>query len=144
MPIWVGILFLLGLIAAAYSSADSALTSLTTSVCIDFLEEKEEVSKKKRMLVHLIMSGVLLITVIIFKHTLQDAAIWQLITLAGYTYGPLIALFFFGILTKRSLNQKWVISVCILAPVLTFFYKSICKFRVINHRDRRIIFSLGR
>ena len=73
------------------------------------------------MLVHLIMSGVLLITVIIFKHTLQDAAIWQLITLAGYTYGPLIALFFFGILTKRSLNQKWVISVCILAPVLTFF-----------------------
>ncbi len=121
MPIWVGILFLLGLIAAAYSSADSALTSLTTSVCIDFLEEKEEVSKKKRMLVHLIMSGVLLITVIIFKHTLQDAAIWQLITLAGYTYGPLIALFFFGILTKRSLNQKWVISVCILAPVLTFF-----------------------
>lgn len=121
MPIWIGVFFLLGLIAAAYSSADSALTSLTTSVCIDFLGDKEEVNKKKRISVHLIMSLVLLITVIIFKRTLEDAAIWQLITLAGYTYGPLIALFFFGILTKRSINQKWVIQVCILAPILTFF-----------------------
>jgi len=122
MPIWIGIMFLLGLIAAAYSSADSALTSLTTSICIDFIEDDDnKVSKKQRMGVHLIMSVVLLLTVIVFKRTMEDAAIWQLITLAGYTYGPLIALFFFGILTQRSIHQKWVILVCILAPIFTFF-----------------------
>lgn len=122
MPVAIGILFLLGLIAAAYSSADSALTALTTSVCVDFLDKKEKaVSKRQRMMVHLIMSFVLLLTVIIFKRTLEDSAIWQLITLAGYTYGPLIALFFFGILTKRTLNDKRVIWVCIIAPIATYF-----------------------
>lgn len=126
LPISIGVLFLLGLVAAAYSSADSALTSLTTSVCVDFLGEKKEVSSKQRKLIHLLMSGVLLVVVIIFKRTLDDAAIWQLITLAGYTYGPLIALFFFGILTKRGLNPTGLIIVCIVAPILTYFINQYC------------------
>ncbi len=120
MGIGVGVLFLLGLIAAAYSSADSALTALTTSVCVDFLEDKEKVSEIKRRRVHIIMSCVLFITIIILHHTLDESAIWQLIVLAGYTYGPLIGLFFFGILTKRKINDSLVIMVCILAPVLTW------------------------
>lgn len=120
LPIGIGILFLLGLIAAAYSSADSALTSLTTSVCVDFLGEEKEVSSKRRKSIHLLMSFILLITVIVFKRTLDDAAIWQLITLAGYTYGPLIALFFFGIIHDKQVLPTGLILSCILAPILTF------------------------
>jgi len=123
--IGIGILFLLGLIAAAYSSADSALTSLTTSVCVDFLDtEERKTSKKRRQLIHIIMSVVLLITVIILNKTLDESAIWQLIWLAGFTYGPLIGLFFFGIITKLQLRKKLVALACVLPPVFTYFLNS--------------------
>ena len=117
----VGILFLLGLIAAAYSSADSALTSLTTSVCVDFVDtEEEKTSKKKRQLIHVIMSAILLLTVIILHATLDDSAIWQLIWLAGFTYGPLIGMFFFGIFTKRKVKDNLTIFVCVASPIVTY------------------------
>ncbi len=122
LPIGVGVLFLLGLIAAAYSSADSALTSLTTSVCVDFLDTEEtKVSKKKRMRIHIIMSVVLFLTVLILNATLDESAIWQLIRLAGFTYGPLIGLFFFGILTKYKLRKQLIILACLVPPVLSYF-----------------------
>ena len=116
-----GILFLFGLIAAAYSSADSALTSLTTSFSIDFLNvEKKERSQqeKTRKITHILMSFILMLTVIILRRTSDDAAIWLLIKLAGFTYGPLIGLFFFGILTRRSLKDIWVPIVCSLVPII--------------------------
>jgi|TARA_B110000977_G_scaffold32713_1_gene43479 Na+/proline symporter len=122
MGIGIGVLFLLGLIAAAYSSADSALTSLTTSVCVDFVEtEEKKVSKSTRMKIHIIMSVVLFITVIILNSTLDESAIWTLIRLAGYTYGPLIGLFFFGILTKFKIYDKFVIIACIIPPILSYY-----------------------
>ena len=121
LGITVSILFLLGLIAAAYSSADSALTSLTTSFSVDFLklEDKEENQQKKiRQRVHVAMSIILVIAIIVLRRTTDDAAIWTLITLAGFTYGPLIGLFFFGILTKRNLKDYWVPWICGFVPVL--------------------------
>ena len=121
LGITVSVLFLLGLIAAAYSSADSALTSLTTSFSVDFLklEDKEENQQKKiRQRVHVVMSIILVITIIVLRRTTDDAAIWTLITLAGFTYGPLIGLFFFGILTKRNLKDYWVPWICGFVPVL--------------------------
>ena len=121
LGITVSVLFLLGLIAAAYSSADSALTSLTTSFSVDFLklEDKEENQQKKiRQRVHIGMSIVLVVTIIILRRSTDDAAIWTLITLAGFTYGPLIGLFFFGILTKRNLKDYWVPWICGFVPVL--------------------------
>jgi Na+/proline symporter len=122
LPIGVGVLFLLGLIAAAYSSADSALTSLTTSVCVDFLDtEDAKVSKKKRMTIHIIMSVVLFLTVLILNATLDESAIWQLIRLAGFTYGPLIGLFYFGILTKYKLRKQLIVLACLIPPVLSYF-----------------------
>lgn len=122
IPKVVGVLFLLGLIAAAYSSADSALTSLTTSVCVDFVSEVKEVTKRVRQQVHIIMSVLLYITIIVLSKTLDESAIWQLIRLAGFTYGPLIGLFFFGILTKRIIDNGWLIVViCVIAPVLSWF-----------------------
>ncbi len=128
MPIGVGVLFLLGLIAAAYSSADSALTSLTTSVCVDFISDVKEVTKKVRQQVHIVMSILLYITIIVLSKTLDESAIWQLIRLAGFTYGPLIGLFFFGILTKRKIDQGWtIILICVLAPVLSWFVDAYSK-----------------
>lgn len=128
----VGIIFLLGLVAAAYSSADSALTSLTTSVCIDFIEkDNKKVSVSTRRWIHVIMSGVLLVTIIILHHTLDESAIWQLITLAGYTYGPLIGIFFFGILTDRKVGSFPIILICVISPILTW----LINYFVVNNSE---------
>lgn len=113
----VAITFMLGLIAAAYSSADSALTSLTTSYCVDFMDiEKRpiEQQKKLRKKVHVGMSIVLIIVIIIFKHVLDKNVIDSLLTVAGYTYGPLLGLFAFGIFTKFQVKDKyvWIIAFC--------------------------------
>ncbi len=116
-----GILFLLGVIAAAYSSADSALTSLTTSFSVDFLSvEKMEKAKaeKTRKMVHVAMSGVLIVVVLILKYATEESAIGLLMKFAGFTYGPLIGLFFFGILTKRNLKDSLVPFVGFLVPLL--------------------------
>lgn len=116
----LAIVFIIGLIAAAYSSADSALTSLTTSVSIDFLNiEKKPLEQQKplRKKVHVIVSILLIIVVIIFKQ-LDGNVVGNLFTFATFTYGPLLGLFAFGILTKRKLNDKYAWLVCLIALIL--------------------------
>ena len=118
----VAITFILGLIAAAYSSADSALTSLTTSFCIDFLSiEKNTIvqQKKIRKQTHIGMSILLVIVVIIFKYVLNQNVIDSLLTVAGYTYGPLLGLFAFGIFTKYKIKDQWVWPVVFLSVAIT-------------------------
>jgi len=122
----IGIVFILGLIAAAYSSADSALTALTTSFCVDFLNfeksPKSETEKARtRLYVHIGFSVLLLLVIIIFNAINNDAVINNLFRVAGYTYGPLLGLFSFGMLTDRIVDDRWVVPVCIIAPVLSFF-----------------------
>jgi len=116
--------FLLGLIAAAYSSADSALTSLTTSFCFDILdiENKPEASKKGiRKRTHIGFSFVLVIVIIIFYFIFKDiSVIWKLFKAAGYTYGPLLGLFAFGLFTKYKIKDKFVWIVAIVAPILSY------------------------
>jgi Na+/proline symporter len=119
----LGIVFLLGLIAAAYSSADSALTSLTTSICIDFLDiEKRDAKEKERLrkTTHIGMSLVLLVVIIIFKYTMDRSVIQAVLGVASYTYGPLLGLFAFGIFTKFQVKDKLVPLVCILSPALCY------------------------
>lgn len=114
--------FILGLVAAAYSSADSALTSLTTSFCIDFLgiEQKgEEEQKRVRKKTHIGMSFLLVLVVIVFKHILDRNVIDGLLTVAGYTYGPLLGLFAFGIFTSYTIRDQWVWWVVFSAVGLT-------------------------
>ena len=123
LGIVLGISFLLGLIAAAYSSADSALTSLTTSFCVDFLRmdnKDEKENKRIRKVVHIGMSLLLMITIIIFKYVLSSNVIDSLLTVASYTYGPLLGLFVFGLYTKRKLNGNLIYLVVILAPIFTY------------------------
>ncbi|MBX2828934.1 MAG: sodium:solute symporter [Flavobacteriaceae bacterium] len=111
LGITLSITFFLGLIAAAYSSADSALTSLTTSFCVDFLNIKnlpEEKQKKLRKKTHIGMSLLLIVVVVAFKYILTSNVINSLLVVAGYTYGPLLGLFAFGIFTKFQIKDKYV------------------------------------
>ncbi len=125
MPVVVGVFFILGLIAAAYSSADSALTALTTSFCVDFLgsEKGREVSKRTRFTVHLAFSVLLVVTILIFKTINNDSVISELFVAAGFTYGPLLGLYAFGLFTRLSVRDRWVPLVCIIAPILSFVVK---------------------
>ncbi len=122
----VGILFVLGLTAAAYSSADSGMTALTTSFCVDFLnfEKKtdvpEEKLKRTRILVHLGVTAVLFVLILIFNAMSDTAVITKLFQIAAFTYGPLLGLFVFGMFTRLKVRDHLVLPVCILAPVLTF------------------------
>ncbi len=114
-----GIVFILGLIAAAYSSADSALTALTTSFCVDFLGFKEDSNRIKiRYLVHIGFSILLFLTIIIFRLLNNESVINSLFKLAGYTYGPLLGLYSFGLFTKLKIRDRWVPLIAFLSPVL--------------------------
>ena len=116
----LSITFMLGLIAAAYSSADSALTSLTTSFCVDFLQLENKapsLQKKIRKQTHVWMSIVLIIVIIAFKYILSSNVIDSLLTVAGYTYGPLLGLFAFGIFTDHKIKDRYVWIVALAAVV---------------------------
>ena len=119
----LAIVFILGLIAAAYSSADSALTSLTTSFSIDFMDlnsKSEKDKKKSRKWIHLIFSIILILVIIAYRYVLQDNVISSLLKVSSYTYGPLLGLFSFGILTKHKLKENWVWLVAIAALALSY------------------------
>ncbi len=119
----LGIIFILGLIAAAYSSADSALTSLTTSFSIDFLNiEKKEKHKQKaiRKKTHIAFSLVLILVIIAFQYILEDNIINSLLQISSYTYGPLLGLFAFGIFTKYQIKDKWVWLIAIISVLFTY------------------------
>jgi len=121
----VGIIFIIGLISAAYPSADGALTALTSSFCIDFLNFKktnwtEEKKKKIRYIVHFSFAAILLLVIIIFRIINDDAVISKLFTVASYTYGPLLGLFAYGIIAKRELKDKFVPIICLLSPLICY------------------------
>ena len=123
MPVVVGLFFLLGLIAAAYSSADSALTALTTSFCVDFLAiEKKEASKqisiRKRS--HILFSVILFLVILIFKLINDESVISALFKVAGYTYGPLLGMYAFGLFTNWKIKDHLIIPVVLLAPILSY------------------------
>ena len=123
LGITLGITFILGLIAAAYSSADSALTSLTTSFCVDILDmsgKSEKAQKSIRKKTHIGMSLLLVLVIISFKYILNSNVIDSLLTVAGYTYGPLLGLFAFGIFTDYKIKDKfvWIVALASVTIVL--------------------------
>jgi Na+/proline symporter len=122
LPPAVGFVFIMGLLAAAYASADSALTALTTSFCVDFLNFKEDNQRMKtRNLVHVGFALLFVIAILLFKVLNNESVINALYKIAGYTYGPLLGMFAFGILTRYQVRDKWVPYISIVAPVLCFF-----------------------
>ena len=124
MPVIVLILFVLGLISAAYSAAGSALTSLTTSFTVDILDGQKKYNDAKltrvRKMVHIIMSVLMGLVIIVFYYASNQDAISAVYTLASYTYGPILGLFVFGLFIKLQVHDKWVPVVCVLAPALSW------------------------
>ena len=129
--IFAGIVFLLGITAAAFSSADSALTALTTSFSVDFLnmdvnDEKKDIRKTKR-LVHLGFSLLLFGVILIFNFLNNESVVSAVFKAAGYTYGPILGLFAFGLLTKRKVVDKLVPYIALLSPVILYFLNMFSK-----------------
>ncbi len=124
LPVAVSILFILGIVAAAYSSADSALTSLTTSFTVDILNPKgktEEEVKSIRRRVHIGISLLMAAVIMVFKAVNNESVISAIFTVAGYTYGPLLGLYAFGLFTRFKVRDKWVPLVAIISPIICFF-----------------------
>lgn len=125
LGITVGVLFILGLVAAAYSSADSALTSLTTTIFVDFMDnDNKEVKQqvKIRTRIHILVSLAVLSVVIIFKHTLGRSAIDQVLYLGSLTYGPLLGMFAFGLINRSKIRDKFIPLICLLSPFASYYF----------------------
>jgi Na+/proline symporter len=126
MPAAISIIFVIGLISALFPSADGALTALTSSFCIDILGLKrqenlsEKQRKRTRLAVHFTFAFIFFIIVLLFKKMDNKSIIDVILKVAGFTYGPLLGLFAFGILTKRKINDKLALYVCLLAPIIIF------------------------
>jgi Na+/proline symporter len=124
MPSAISIIFIIGLISALFPSADGALTALTSSFCIDILGLKrkdnltEKEKKRTRLFVHFTFALVFFVLVMAFKVMNSKSIIDIILKVAGFTYGPLLGLFAFGILTTRKINDKAALYVCLLAPVV--------------------------
>ena len=118
----IAVIFILGLIAAAYSSADSALTSLTTSFCVDILnlEDSDQDSITKRKIVHIIFSVVIMIVIMILNIINDQSIISAIFSVAGYTYGPLLGLYAFGLFTKYRATDRLVPYVAVISPILSY------------------------
>lgn len=123
IPVIVGALFILGLISATLPSVASALTAMTTSVSVDILEtdraEADEVSRRRKW-AHTLICITMALLVIFFYYLNEEDAISTVYTIVSYTDGPILGLFLFGILTRRSINERWLPAVCILAPVISW------------------------
>ncbi|REJ62347.1 MAG: sodium:solute symporter [Bacteroidetes bacterium] len=120
LPTALPIVFFLGLLAAAFSSADSALTSLTTAFCIDFLGMKSNGSTKVRTRVYVGFMVVLLVVMLLIYTLKSESIISTLFTAAGYTYGPLVGLFSFALLFNRKIKGWAVLAVCVTAPIIAY------------------------
>ncbi|MDR2205313.1 MAG: sodium:solute symporter [Flavobacteriaceae bacterium] len=127
-PLAISVIFIIGLVSALFPSADGALTAITSSYCVDLLNlndnktKTEKQKKRTRMKVHLVFAVVFFILIMIFKQINDKSIVYLIMEVAGYTYGPLLGLFAFGILTKHQITKKYaILAVTLSAPVLTYF-----------------------
>mgnify|MGYP003584780452 FL=1 len=122
----IGVIFIIGLISALFPSADGALTAMTSSFCIDILGMQKDTltsdkdKKRTRLMVHLGFAVLFFCCVVMFKWINDNSIIDVIFILAGYTYGPLLGMFAFGIFTHRVPKDKWVLWVCLLSPIFIF------------------------
>ena len=111
-------LFIIGIVAASFSSADSALTSLTTCFCVDILQQPDNESLRKK--IHVVMCGFFMLFILLFRQLNSTSLIDAIYILASYTYGPLLGLFVFGLFTKKQPNDRLVPYICIVSPLLCY------------------------
>ena len=129
LPVLPGIIFMMGLTAATFATTDSALTALTTSFCVDFLNFHKQKDPndprlvRTRTMVHVGFSIIMLLVIVGFRIINDESVVNAIFTAAGYTYGPLLGLFVFGMFTKRKVMDSWVPYICILSPILLYLLK---------------------
>ena len=140
-PFFISIIFIIGLISALFPSADGALTAVTSSYCVDLLnlnEDQNKTEKQKkalRMRIHLVFTVIFFVLIMIFKAINDKSIVYLIMEVAGYTYGPLLGLFAFGIFTKYHISKKYsILIVTLLAPVITYLINYI----VTNFTDYKI------
>jgi Na+/proline symporter len=120
---FTAVVFVIGLVAAGYSSADGTLTALTTTFCFDFMhfdkkQLTEEQITQRRKWIHVAFAMLYLLVIIAFRPFHNESLIDKVFDIAGYTYGPLLGLYFFGLYTKCVVRDRWVPAVCILSPLI--------------------------
>ena len=140
-PMFISVIFIIGLISALFPSADGALTAVTSSYCVDLLnlnEDQTKTEKQKktlRMKIHLIFTVIFFVLIMIFKAINDKSIVYLIMEVAGYTYGPLLGLFAFGIFTKYQISKKYsILIVTLLAPIVTYLINYI----VTNFTDYKI------
>jgi Na+/proline symporter len=125
LPTVVGVLFVVGLIAAAFSSAGSAVTALTTSFTLDILKADRKYSDRElrrvRRRVHAVNAVVMGVLIYLFRAVGNHSVIDAVYVVAGYTYGPLLGLYFFGLYTRRRVRDRWIPAICVASPVVCYF-----------------------
>lgn len=145
LSIAAGVIFMMGLTAATFATTDSALTALTTSYCVDFLDfnkAKDPNAKalvRNRNIVHFAFSVVMLVVILIFRLLNDDSVVTAIFTAASYTYGPLLGLFAFGILTRNKVKDNLVPYFCILSPIIWYVLNT---YYIIPYTSYRIGFEL--
>jgi Na+/proline symporter len=130
LPVFISLIFIIGLISALFPSADGAITALTSSFCIDILGVQrkknwsEDQQARTRKTVHLVFALVFLLMVYYFKILNNKSIIGILLDIAGYTYGPLLGLFAFGILTKHRIKDELAPIICLFAPIISYLFQN--------------------
>lgn len=132
----VVVFFSIGIIAAAFSSADSALAALTTSFCVDILgvqREREETAVRKRKLVHIVMSVLFIAIILIIKAVNNRSIIDAIYMIASYTYGPLLGMFIFGLFTRQQAYDRWIPYIAVVSPLMCYLLDGVL-FRLFGYR----------
>jgi Na+/proline symporter len=119
----VTILFMLGIVSAAFSSADTSMTALTTSFCVDILEKEKDAASRKT--VHIMMAILFVVLILIFRMANNRSLIDAIYVMASYTYGPLLGLYSFGLFTKKIANDKYIPIIAISSPVLCYILQAV-------------------
>lgn len=134
LPFYIAIAFMIGLVASAYNSADGTLTAMTTAICIDFLGfetnpkfKDEKVKKQVRQRIHIGIAIIFAFVILIFQWINKGSVINELFKAAGFTYGPLLGLFAFGLFTRRKLKDKLVVWICVAAPIISYVLNTYSK-----------------
>ena len=124
LPLVVGVVFVVGLISSTYSAAGSALTSLTTSFTIDILDAQrryeESALKRLRKRIHFVMAVVMTLMIILFEYFADQSAINLVFKLAGYTYGPILGMFVYGMISKRKIKENLLCWVVLISPLMSY------------------------
>ena len=114
----IPVLFTLGIVAASFSTADSALTSMTTSYCVDICQRPDD--ERLRRSVHIVMCIVFVLFILLFRAVNSTSLIDAIYIMVSYTYGPLLGLFAFGLFTKKKPKDGWVPYICVASPLLCY------------------------